>query len=139
MVPRTHGCLPPPPYLSFFVKHLHHHGWGLVTDPPGVPIKQHPVEEQRLVPARVQGAGEHPGALADVHEGHVGDGVCGGSTHHQHPRVPAGGVRSAGEGGGPTCSGLGAVGHQLQRLEEVAAQLEVAGPCGRGRGWQGVL
>lgn len=47
---------------------------------------------------------------------------------------------AGGSGGGcPTCGGLGAVGRQLQRLEDVAAELEEVGSCGRGRGRWGDL
>ena len=57
--------LPPPrgaphpwvPYPSILVEDLHHHGGGLIPDTPGVPVQQHPVKKQRLVPERVQGAG----------------------------------------------------------------------------------
>lgn len=73
---------PPPwvPYPSILVKNLHHHHGGLVLDSLGVPVQQHPLEKQRLVPEWVQSAGQHPGALADVHEGDVGDGVWGTRT-----------------------------------------------------------
>lgn len=47
------------------------------------------------------------------------------------------GAEGLGGGGGPTCGGLGAAGCQLQPLEDVAAELEEVGSCGRGRGWQG--
>lgn len=112
-------------YPSILIEHLHHHSWGLIPQPTWVPMELHPMEEQRLIPNRVQGAGQHAGALADVHEGDVGNGVCGSSAHCQHPKVLLEGVRVL--GGGPTCCGLGAVGLQLQCLEEVTAQLEGAG------------
>lgn len=94
--------LPPPmgaphpwvPYLSVLVKDLHHHGRGLVSDPLRVPVEQHPVEDQGLVPEGVQGAGQHPRALADVHEGHVGDGLWGTVT----PSAPWDTHRGGGQG-----------------------------------------
>lgn len=104
-VPPLHGCpLPigapqprvPPLYPSILIEHLHHHSWGLIPHPTWVPIERHPMEEQRLIPNRVQSAGQHAGALADVHEGDVGNGVCGSSTRCQHPRVLLVGVRVLG-------------------------------------------
>lgn len=128
------------PYPSILVEDLHHHSGGLIPDTPGVPIQQHPVKKQRLVPEGVQGAGQHPGALADVREGDVGDGVWGDSGTVSTLGCPIRvGDRGWGTGLSPTCGGLGAAGCQLQRLEDVAAELEEVGLCRRGRGWQGAL
>lgn len=94
-----HPGVPPHPwvpYPSILVEDLYHHGGGLIPDPPGVPVQQHPVKKQRLVPKWVQGAGQHPGALADVHEGDVGDGVWVTVT----PSAPWGAHRGGGRGAG---------------------------------------